>query len=211
MADTVDTIITQTETEPEHVEDTHYEELPPPPTADASGPSEAPVDGTFDPELLNKHGEKLGDPFPKGTYSFRIDSYTEGWGDEETNPQKEKIKKYGNQPYYMVQLICTQEPLVGKRWGLFCSWCNPKTMKAVGAGDPEALALFRQRMATAKTLMDGLEWKGTNIAKFLESGAEGKFTLGINPKKTRVNGKLVETGEMQNQLLKVMPLYKVGG
>lgn len=191
------------------------DEMPAPPTADASKAVES-IDDTYDTGLMDKV-EKIGEPFPAGTYHMRLDGYTEGWGSESqsTKENDAKTKHLGDQPYFMLQFICQEEPSVGKRWGAYVGWCNAETFKLAAKGDAVAVQYLKNRLSLAKTLMEGLEWKPqpgkSKFKDFINSHPEGKFTLRVSERKSYVNGKLGATGEFTNNLVKCMPLYKVAG
>ncbi len=197
--------------DPTHATTTVDDELPAPPSASTTPGDSPAVDGAFDADVV-KQADKLGDPIPAGTYSFRFESHTTGWGEEsKAEGDKAKFQYLGDQPYFMIRWVCTQEPETGRSFFLYTPWVNAATFKAVKSGDPIAKELVKSRLMVVRTLLEGIEYKGpADINKFFELKPECKLVLSVRDKKVKDprTGQYVATGEQQNQLLKVFPLYK---
>ena len=190
---------------------TDTDEMPAPPTAAAASTEAEPIPTEFNADVVAEAYGR-GEAFPAGTFHFRLDGYSEGWGNEGSD-EKNKLSHLGNQPYFMLQWVCQQEPYVGKRYLQFLGWVNAETMKLAEKKDSQALGFAKERLGDVKTLMIGCNYKPhgrSDLKTFLESHPEAKISLTIRERKIKINGVLTPTGEMVNNVQKISPVYSRG-
>lgn len=152
---------------------------------------------------------KMGDPIPKGTYHFRLDSYSTGGTAQE--------------PYYMLQWKCQEEPNTGRIAFDIVTWASEDDIRAANdSRHPrcnEARAILNNRLMRAKSLMDACSWSG-GFKALLDAHPEIKITIDLQERKTKAlnpdgsakmeNGKKVylPTGEMGNRIVKYLSLTR---
>lgn len=167
------------------------------------------VDGTFGADLLSDV-PGLMEPFPIGTFHFRLDHYAS----TQPEPNPEQIQKYGamaKQPQFQLNWVCQQEPHTGRTFVDFVPWVTPEVVKAARAGDPIARELIRKRLPRAKVIMEAAAYKPTgefDFKEFLGSNPELKIQLGIQEAKTKVGGVLKATGLMRNTAVQYVSLVR---
>lgn len=149
----------------------------------------------------------MNEPIPQGTYIYRLKSFV-----------KETDKD--NQPRYMVQWSCQQEPNTGRILRDYIQWVDEATMaQAADRGHirhKEAKEIIRKRLPRAKELMKVAGFKPVgkfNFDEFLSSSPEVKIPTTITERKEKdtretVNGGpnpdfgkyTISTGDKQNGL-----------
>lgn len=179
------------------------DELPQAPTGGEPATGTA-FDDTIDSSTFEGVG-KIGDAMPKGTYHFRLDSYTQ----EVTE----------NGPYFNIRWKCQEEPQVGRLVFDICTWVSAETVKAAAAGDAQAKSTIGTRLARANSIMDAAGFKPQGkfgFKSFLDTNPELKLTIGISERKKKVEGKTDSkgkqvyegTGEMGNNVVKYLSLHR---
>ena len=187
------------------------------PVAPATDAPQAEVDGTFDGSLLAGVAN-LGEAIPMGTYHFRLDGYTTGWSKPDVKYPDEA--RFGNQPYFMLNWSCQEEPHTGRSPGPeFCGWCSKEVFQAAAGGDRTAMRMVNSKLVVAKDVLAGADLKsaGTmDFKSFLATNPEMRLQLGLQPGKT-ATGKIdsksgkkeyVADGSMRNRILKHVSLTR---
>lgn len=194
--------------------DLKYDEFDDLPSAPGGGAEAAePVDGTAD--LGDFEGvQLLGDVIPIGTYKFRMDSYTEGWDSKFPDDATEQEKSFGYQPHFQARWKVQEEPHTGRLLFDFIPWVNKKTLDAARQGNPVAVQLRKDRLMRAKSIMKACNYNpagGFNFKVMLDEHPECKIQVSTTEKKGKdpVTGKYtVATGELQNRIVKYLPLQR---
>lgn len=180
------------------------------PEAPVAAEGDAPVSGFMDAAAM-EDVPLMGEPFPVGTYHFRLDSYTESWFE----PSVEDVEKYAGlarQPQFQLHWSCQQEPHTGRVYMDFMPWVTEECVKAAVGGNPLAKELVKKRLFAAKTLMLACGFKPVGAfdfkGDFLGANPEVRIQLSVREAKTRVDGKLQPTGEMRNRTVKYVSLQR---
>lgn len=175
----------------------------------------AAVDGGFDASLLTGVGT-IGDVIPAGSKArFRVKSFKEGesspWVPREgadakalaSAARRSHWAKFGPQPYFSLQVVCTQEPWTGKHIFPFVQFVNQKTQDAARSGDAAAVEIIKARCVALNSLMKGAEYQPTgrfDVKAFL--GANPEFGASVSVGK---NFK----GQPANDIAEYIPISKL--
>lgn len=173
------------------------------------------IDGSASPEDMEGVAT-MGEAIPAGTFHFRLEKFTEGWG-EALDDNKQPLH-FGDgsvvdkQPYFMLDFVCQQEPHVGRRFGEFAPWVSQSVRVKAKAGDKVARGLLQDRLWKFKSIMDAAGFKPTaayDLKKdFLSTHPEIKIQLGIQEGKTKINGKYVPDGSTRNKSVRYISLNR---
>lgn len=156
---------------------------------------------------------KMGEPLPKGTYHFRLDSYTQGTGEAE----KDDPFGFGAQPYFQIIWSCQQEPFVGRSFMDFAPWITPAVARAaVGPNsDPKVAAarsLINKRLWKSKAIVEAAGLKPTgsfSFKNFLDTNPEVKIQLAVKERKEKASdGTYKGTGIQGNSAAAYLPLHR---
>lgn len=191
------------------------DEMPDIPQAAPGGAEEPEVGGVFDPALMQQV-QKVGEPFPTGTFHLKLVEWNSGW--QKPDPKKgdkDPLKGFGDQPYFQTYWECLQAPYEGKRYPLFIGWVTSEVQKMAVAGDAKALSFLKNRLAMSKTVLEGCGTKsipGNDFKNFLNGGPEALFHLELTSRKVKdeKTGKWVPGEGQTNNLITIKPIFGGG-
>lgn len=176
-----------------------------------------PVDSSGDADMF-EGVPTMGEALPIGTYHFRLEKVSSGANKVEESAGVAKLYSNGNkisdQPWYMLQWVCQQEPHTGRQFGDFCPWVNKECRDLAKTGDVNAQILLKDRLWKAKAVLEAAGYKPSgafDIDKdFFSTHPEVKIQLGIQPGKTKdpVSKKYIEDGSTQNKAIKYLSLTR---
>jgi hypothetical protein len=180
-----------------------FGELPEVPTAPEGEPA-AEIDTTIDEDLFEKVPE-AGAVIPAGKRHFRLDFWMATLERVRDNATVEQ--PFGQQPQFMLRWVCQEEPYVGYAVVQYVDFVDQNLTALVKAGDKKAKAYYIQRLQELKKITAKLGWRGTNVADFFNTNPEARLTLILTAKKTKVDGTYRDTGEKQNKITAVEPIF----
>lgn len=163
------------------------------------------IDDEIDASAFEGVG-KLGEAMPKGTYHFRLDSFSDQISGE-------------GEPYFSLTWKCQEEPYTGRTIPFDnVPWVKQADIAAAAAGDTAAKAKITSRLVRANSLMEAAGFKPTGkfgFKAFLSNNPEVKLTLSLEERKSKsgkTDGKgkpvYVGTGEMGNKVVRYLSLRR---
>lgn len=185
------------------------DEMPPAPPEEGS--SDAPsneieIGGSIDASMVET-ADDLNQPIPQGTYPFRLKSYTCGG--------KINDDGLGADPYFNVQWECLDPRFARRIVFDFITFVRDIDIQRANAGDPDARAKIKGRLARLKEVQKAAGYKphgNYNVrTDFLDKQPELKLQLRIGEKKDKnpLTGKYdVPTGDKQNNIQKYLPMVR---